>query len=81
MTTPPTPPGWRVLSLTVFFGGSIAVTVASPNDTTWHVSVSRDGEWTIFDIAGNLPTPAERSGIMATVAAYSIRRTFGDNTR
>lgn len=81
MTTPPTPPGWRVGSLTVNFGGSIQVSVQSPEPKWWYVDVSRDGDWEIADGHGNLPESHERAAIMATVSAYAIRRAFGDNTR
>lgn len=81
MSTPPTPPGWRVSSLTVHFGGSIEVAVNSPSGTIWHVSVTRDGDWLITSLTGDLPDNPTRSAIMATVSAYCIRRTFGDNTR
>lgn len=81
MSTPPTPPGWRVKSLTVNFGGSIEVTVLAPVAGAWYVEVSRDGDWEILNTAGEIPDPATRSAIMATVSAYSIRRAFGDNTR
>jgi hypothetical protein len=72
MTTPPTPPGWRVFSLTVIFGGSLEIEVQAPDQTTWHVSISRDGDWSIFSSVSGIPKPAERSAIMATVSAYAI---------
>jgi hypothetical protein len=81
MTTPPTPPGWRVISLTVHFGGSIYIVVQAPNSMAYNVNVSRDGDWDIVAADGGIPTPTERSAIMATVSAYSIRQAFGGNTR